>query len=164
LIFQGKPEIEKGKQTTSVEDRIASNLAARERETFYASLLVWTAILSIMSYYRLASAHLPLLLVIFPLVVRVFIWETFFASKTTHRKLGTFVLMYFLAILIPVQFCTYVTIGVLDVFVPIMGRGGTETPPDVFIAVLCSFAVVMLTSYVVSIYIYSQFSVDCHKK
>ena len=142
--------IEKGKQTTSAEDRIASCLTARETETFYASLLIWTVILSIMTYYRLASAHLPLLLVIFPLAVRVFIWETFFASKTVHQKLETFAFMYFLAILIPVQFCTYVTIGVFDVFVPIMGRAGTETPPDVFIAVLCSFAVVMLTSQVVS--------------
>ena len=60
--------------------------------------------------------------------------------------------MYLLAILIPVQFCTYITIGVFDIFVPIMGRAGTETPPDVFIAVLCSFAVVMFTSYVVSTY------------
>jgi len=157
--------IEKGKQTTSAEDRIASCLTARETETFYASLLVWTVILSIMTYYRLASAHLPLLLVIFPLVVRVVIWETFFATKTAHQKLERFAFMYFLAILIPVQFCTYVMIGVFDVFdvfVPIMGRAGTETPPDVFIAVLCSFAVVLLTSYVVSTYRSSP--VDFHEK
>ena len=144
--------IEKGKQTISAEHRIASCLAARETETFYASLLVWTVILLIMTYYHLASAHIPLLLVIFPLIGRFFIWESFFASKTVHRRLETFAFMYFLAILIPVQFFTYVTIGVFDVFVPIMGRAGTEMPPDVFIAVLCSFAVVMLTSYVVSTY------------
>ena len=144
--------IEKGKQTTSAEDRIASCLAAREMETFYASLLVWTVILLMMTYYHLASAHIPLLLVIFPLVGRFFIWESFFASKTAHGKLETFAFIYFLTILIPVQFCTYMTIGVFDVFVPIMGRAGTETPPDVFIAVLCSFAVVMFTSYVVSTY------------
>lgn len=143
--------IEKEKQTTSAEDRIAICLAVRETETFYASLLVWTIILSVMTYYRLASAHLPLLLVMFPLIIRVFIWENFFATKTSHPKLGAFVLMYLLATLIPIQFCTYVTMGVFDVFVPIMGRAGTQTPPDVFIAVLCSFAVVMLTSYVVSI-------------
>lgn len=154
--------IEKGEQTTSVQDRIASCLAMRETETFYASLLVWTVILSIMTYYRLASAHLPLLLVIFPLVVRVFIWENFFATKIVHQKLQAFVFMYFLAILIPVQFCTYITIGVLDVFVPMMGRAGTEMPPDVFIAVLCSFAVVMFTSYVVSTYRSS--SVGFHEK
>ncbi|KAL9950991.1 hypothetical protein ACROYT_G043577 [Oculina patagonica] len=142
--------IEKDKQTTSPEDRTASCLAARETETFYASLLVWTIILSILTYYRLASAHLPWLLVIFPLIVRVFIWENFFLTKTSHQKLGAFVFMYLLATLIPIQFCTYVTISVFDVFVPIMGRAGTQTPPDVFIAVLCSFAVVMLTSYAVS--------------
>ncbi|KAJ7330591.1 Endoplasmic reticulum metallopeptidase 1 [Desmophyllum pertusum] len=47
------------------------------------------------------------------------------------------------------DFCMYVTIAVMDVFVPIMGRGGTQTPPDIFIALLCSLAVVMVTSYVV---------------
>ncbi len=151
-IFQREAVIEKDKQTTPSEDRIASCLAARETETFYASLLVWTIILSILTFYRLASAHLPWLLVIFPLIVRVFIWENFFSTKTSHHKLGAFVFMYLLATLIPIQFCTYVTISMFDVFVPIMGRAGTQTPPDVFIAVLCSFAVVMLTSYVVSIY------------
>ena len=58
--------------------------------------------------------------------------------------------MYLLAILIPLLFCAYMTIGVFDLFVPIMGRSGTQTPPDVFIAVLCALAVVMLFSYVVS--------------
>lgn len=154
--------IEKGKQTTSAEDRIANCLVVRETETFYASFLVWTVILSIMTYYRLASAHIPLLVVIFPLVVRVLIWEAFFAAKTAHRKMEAFALMYFLVILIPVQLCTYLTIAVFDVFVPTMGRAGSETPPDVFIAVLCSFAVLMLTSYVVSTYRSSP--VDFHEK
>ena len=142
--------IEKDKQTTPLEDRIACCLARRETETFYASLLVWTIILLVMTYYRLASAHLPLLLVIFPLIVRVLIWENLFTTKTSYQRLGSFVFIYLLSQLIPIQFCTYVTVGVFDVFVPIMGRGGTQTPPDVFIAVLCSFAVVMLTSYLVS--------------
>ena len=34
---------------------------------------------------------------------------------------------------------------------PIMGRAGTQTPPDVFISVLCAFGVVLLTSYMVSV-------------
>ena len=103
-----------------------------------------------MTFYRLASAHLPLLLVIFPLIVRVFIWEYIIVTQSASQNLGKFVFVSLLAICIPIQFCSYLTIGVFDVFVPIMGRGGTHIPPDVFIAVLCAFVVVMLTSYMVS--------------
>ena len=59
--------------------------------------------------------------------------------------------MYLLATLIPVQFSMYFTFAIFDLFMPIMGRAGTQTPPDVFISVLCAFGVVLLTSYMVSV-------------
>ena len=145
---------EKGiKDETPLKDRIANRLAKKETEMFYAAFLVWTVILLIMSYFRLASAHLPLLFVVFPLVIRVVIWENIFIAKTGHQNVATFLFMNLLATLVPIQFCTYVTFVMLDLFVPIMGRAGSQTPPDVFMAVMCAFAVVMLTSYVVSVFV-----------
>ena len=82
--------------------------------------------------------------------MRVVIWENFFAKKTVDQNVGKFVIMYLLALLIPVQFCSYGAIAVFDVFVPIMGRAGTQVPPDIFIAGLSAFVVITLTSYVVS--------------
>ncbi|XP_015755678.1 PREDICTED: endoplasmic reticulum metallopeptidase 1-like isoform X2 [Acropora digitifera] len=144
---------EKGKPTYWYlgYDRVASCLEARETETFYASLLIWTLALSILTYYRLASAHLPLLFVIFPLVVRVFIWETFFSTKTVQQKMGKFMIMNLVAQAIPLQFFTYIAMAIMDVFVPVTSRTGTEIPPDVFLSVLCAFVVVVLTSYLISI-------------
>ena len=149
FFVQIKAGQEKRKDTPPCDYRAARYLAARETETFYATLLVWTMILLVLTFCHLASAHLPLLLVIVPLTVRVFIWENFFAGKTADQHLEKFVLMHLLATLIPVLFCGYLTIAVFDVFVPIMSRAGTETPPDVFIAVLCASSVVMLSSHMV---------------
>lgn len=131
-------------------ERKASYLAAREAETFYSSLLVWTAVLSILTYYRLASAHLALLFVMFPLIVRTFIWETFFSKKTMQQNRGKLMLMHFVATVIPLQFFSYMAVGMFDVFVPVMSRTGTKVPPDIFLAVVCAFVVVVLTSYLVS--------------
>ena len=140
-------------EKASLGDRTGNYLAAREMETFYASLLVWTIVLSILTFNRLALAHVPLLLVIFPLVVRVFVWENFFTRKTVDQHLSKFVFMYLLATLIPVQFCIQLTMAVFDIFVPVMSRAGTHAPPDVVMAVMCALVVVVVTSYLVSRYV-----------
>ena len=121
---------------------------------FYAVLLLWTIILLVMSFYRLASAYILLILVIFPLIVRVLIFNNFIAAKMANQNfIEKSVLINIIASLIPVKFCAYLLICGFDVLLPIMSRSGTDTPPDLFIAVLCASAVVTLTSYMVSIYI-----------
>ena len=127
--------------------------ASRETETFYAALLVWTIFLSILTFNRLALAHVPLILVIFPLIVRVFVWENFFMTKAADQNLGKFVFMYLLATIIPVQFCIQLTVAVFDIFVPVMSRAGSRMPPDVIMAVMCAFVVVVVTSYLVNRYL-----------
>ena len=148
---QEKAVSEKKEDNIPLKERISNQLAKKEVETFYAAFLVWTIIMLIMSYYRLASAHLPLLFIIFPLIIRVVIWDNVLTAKTSHENVGAFLFMYLLATLVPVQFCMYLTFAMFDVFMPIMGRAGTQTPPDVFISVLCAFGVVLLTSYMVSV-------------
>ena len=148
---QEKAVSEKKEDNIPLKARISNQIEKKEVETFYAAFLVWTIVMLIMSYYRLASAHLPLLFIIFPLIIRVVIWDNVLTAKTSHENIGAFLFMYLLATLIPVQFCMYFTFAIFDLFVPIMGQSGTQTPPDVFISVLCAFGVVLLTSYMVSV-------------
>lgn len=153
IMAKEKAVVAKKEDIRPLEERITDKLMKKEAQTFYAAFLVWTVIILIMSYYRLASAYFPLLFIIFPLMIRVVIWDIVLAAKTCHQNVGAVLFMYLVATVVPVQFCMYVTFVMLDLFVPIMGRGGTQTPPDVFIGVLCAFGVVMLTSYVVSVFI-----------
>ena len=145
--------LEKQEKASLGDDRIATYLAARETETFYAALLFWTIVMSILTFNRLALAHLPLLLVIFPLIVRVFVWENFCTTKAVDQNLGKFMFMYLLATIIPLQFFTQLAVAMFDMFVPIMGRAGSQVPPDVVMAVMCAFVVAVLTSYLVSRYL-----------
>ena len=118
-----------------------------------------------MSFYRLASAYILLILVIFPLIVRVLIFDNFIATKIANQNfIEKSVLINIIASLIPVKFCTYLLICGFDVLLPIMSRSGTETPPDLFIAVLCASAVVTLTSYMVSIFLVQYSYSTCRLK
>ena len=151
--------------TVSWNERKSSCLSARETEVFYAVLLLWTIILLVMSFYRLASAYILLILVIFPLIVRVLIFDNFIAAKMANQNvIEKSVLINIIASLIPVKFCTYLLICGFDVLLPIMSRSGTETPPDLFIAVLCASAVVTLTSYMVSIFLVQYSYSTCRLK
>ena len=142
---------EKKEDNIPLKARISNQIEKKEVEIFYAAFLVWTIIMLILSYYRLPSVHLPLLFVIFPLIIQVVIWDNVLTAKTSHENIGAFLFMYLLATLVPVQFCMYLTFAIFDLFVPIMGQSGTQTPPEVFISVLCAFGVVLLTSYMVSV-------------
>ncbi|XP_066015724.1 endoplasmic reticulum metallopeptidase 1-like isoform X2 [Pocillopora verrucosa] len=149
IVAKEKAVSEKKEDNIPLKERISNQLVKKEVETFYAAFLVWTIVMLIVSYYRLASAHLPLLFIIFPPIIRVVIWDNVLTAKTSHENVGAFLFMHLLATLVPVQFCMYLTFAMFDVFMPIIGRAGTQTPPDVFISVLCAFGVVLLTSYMV---------------
>ena len=73
--------------------------------------------------------------------------------KAVDQNLGKFVFMYLLATVIPVQFCIQLTVAVFDIFVPVMSRGGSRVPPDVVMAAMCAFVVVVVTSYLVNRYL-----------
>ena len=64
---------EKKEDNVPLKARISNQIEKKEVETFYAAFLVWTIIMLIMSYYRLASVHLPLLFIIFLLIIQVVI-------------------------------------------------------------------------------------------
>ncbi|XP_031550512.1 endoplasmic reticulum metallopeptidase 1-like isoform X2 [Actinia tenebrosa] len=129
-----------------------TQLWQQETNVFYSSLIIWTGLLGVMTYYNLASAHLPLLWVIFPLCIRVFIWENMLRKNSCGTgNIVQFLIMYLSSVLVPVCFTSYSCVTVLDLFMPIMGRSGSQTIPDVFIAVIVAILVIVLTSYLVSL-------------
>ncbi|XP_001640905.2 endoplasmic reticulum metallopeptidase 1 [Nematostella vectensis] len=131
---------------------ILPDLVKRESDTFYASLVIWTSLLGVLTYYDLASAHLPLSWVLFPLAGRVVIWESFLQKhKLSSRNTWQFMTAYLSSVVVPVAFTSYAFILITDLFLPIMGRSGSETVPDIFIAGLAAMGVVIVTSYLVSL-------------
>jgi hypothetical protein len=142
------PPSQQGK--SSQVKNVLPELCQNETNMFYASLTVWTGLLGVMTYHNLASAHLPLLWVIFPLL-RVLIWENVIQKNSCMTKnIGQFMVVYLSSVLVPVCFTSYAFLTVLELFVPIMGRSGSQTIPDVFIAVIVAVLVIVLTSYLVS--------------
>ena len=124
--------------------------AQQESEMFYGTLLVWTVILMCTTYYRLASAYLPLLWVICPVLGRCLLWEQCLQRQLPRSHHGLLVCMHLLAVAVPVLFSCYLAVIVMDLFIPIMGRSGTEMPPDLFLAILSAILTNLITSYMVS--------------
>ena len=136
---------------------ILSTLCKQETNLFYASMVIWNGLLGVMTYYKLASAHLPLVWVIFPLVIRGVIWENLVQkNRCVTKNIGQFVVCYFASVLVPLCFNSYMVVTVLELFIPIMGRSGSHTIPDLFIAGIVSAFVIMQTSYVVSLSIFAN--------
>lgn len=120
---------------------------------FYAVLFLWNTLLSIMTYYNLGSAFLPMLLVAFPLLGRVVLWGIFFGygspmDRPTDRN--RFVLMYLTSNSIPVLLCSYIMWMHVDFIIPIFGRTGTNDPPELLISVFVTLFALVILSYTVS--------------
>ena len=121
---------------------------------FYATLFLWNTLLSIMNYYNLGSAYLFMLMVAFPLLGRVFLWEICLGkSRWTSfpRSCSSFLVMYLLSIGIPLTLWCYMFWMHLDFIIPIFGRTGGNDPPDVLISLFVTFFVLVVLSYSVSL-------------
>lgn len=120
---------------------------------FYSVLLMWTIVLSIMTYYRLTSAHFPMICVSSPLLIRVILWENILQRVNAMPEISSkLVAVHLVSMSVPVLLLYYLVICNLQVFLPIMGRSGSEAIPDVFIACFFAGSVVLLTSCVVSVF------------
>ena len=127
---------------------------SQEAHMFYATLFLWNTLLSIMNYYNLGSAYLFMLMVAFPLLGRVFLWEICLGkSRWTSfpRNCSSFLVMYLLSIGIPLTLWCYMFWMHLDFIIPIFGRTGGNDPPDVLISVFVTFFVLVVLSYSVSL-------------
>ncbi|XP_062868297.1 endoplasmic reticulum metallopeptidase 1 [Trichomycterus rosablanca] len=112
---------------------------------FDVSLLLWCCSLVFLTQRGLCSAYAPMLMVFFPLVTKLLLSRHF-----THRGVSPFyVILYLLGLSVPYIHLFFLIWIVFEIFTPIMGRSGTEIPPDVVLASLITIATALLSSFLI---------------
>ncbi|KAM4706963.1 endoplasmic reticulum metallopeptidase 1 [Discoglossus pictus] len=110
---------------------------------FDVSIITWCIPLVLLTFNGLCSAYFFALWVIFPLLTKLFIQHVF-----THQ--GTCFALYLLGLFTPLLHTMYHVWAVFEMFTPILGRSGTEIPPDVVFAFLLAASTITLFSYFIS--------------
>ncbi|XP_037547675.1 endoplasmic reticulum metallopeptidase 1 [Nematolebias whitei] len=110
---------------------------------FDVSLLLWCSSLVWLTSRGLCSAYVPMLMVAFPLITRLLLTREF-----KHRGASLkYSLLYLLGLTLPYVHFMFLLWVVFEIFTPIMGRSGTEIPPEVVMASLVTLATIFLSSF-----------------
>uniref|UniRef100_A0A3P9PH18 Endoplasmic reticulum metallopeptidase 1 n=1 Tax=Poecilia reticulata TaxID=8081 RepID=A0A3P9PH18_POERE len=110
---------------------------------FDVSLLLWCCSLVWLTQRGLCSAYVPMLMVAFPLVTRLLLTKEFKHRGASLKYSG----LYLLGLALPYLHFMFLFWVVFEIFTPIMGRSGTEIPPEVVMASLVTLTIVFLSSY-----------------
>lgn len=110
---------------------------------FDVSLLLWCCSLVWLTQQGLCSAYVPMLMVAFPLATRLML-----AREFKHRGASAkYCILYLLGLALPYVHFMFLIWVVFEIFTPIMGRSGTELPPEVVLASLVILTTIFLSSY-----------------
>uniref|UniRef100_A0A3P8T5B5 Endoplasmic reticulum metallopeptidase 1 n=1 Tax=Amphiprion percula TaxID=161767 RepID=A0A3P8T5B5_AMPPE len=110
---------------------------------FDVSLLLWCCSLVWLTQQGLCSAYVPMLMVAFPLATRLLL-----AKEFKHRGASVkYSVLYLLGLALPYLHFMFLIWVVFEIFTPIMGRSGTEIPPEVVLATLVTLATIFLSSF-----------------
>ncbi|MEQ2178478.1 hypothetical protein GOODEAATRI_014413 [Goodea atripinnis] len=110
---------------------------------FDVSLLLWGCSLVWLTQRGLCSAYVPMLMVAFPLITRLLLMKEFKHRGASLKYSG----LYLLGLALPYVHFMFLIWVVFEIFTPIMGRSGTEIPPEVVMASLVTLAIIVLSSY-----------------
>lgn len=113
---------------------------------FDVSLFVHCSFLVMFTYHGLCSAFISAIWVAFPLLTKFSIHKEF----KRHGAQGKFVVFYLLGMFIPYIYGMYLIWAVFEMFTPILGRSGSEIPPDIVLASILAVCTMMLSSYFVN--------------
>ncbi|XP_041042950.1 endoplasmic reticulum metallopeptidase 1 isoform X3 [Carcharodon carcharias] len=129
---------------------LAKNLYYGNMNEFYltelyfdVSLTIWCCTLIYFTQRDLCSAYVPGLWVAFPLFVKLLIGKELKQKGATVKLTA----IYFLGLFIPHLLTMYLFWGAFEMFTPILGRSGTEIPPDVALASIIAACTIILTTY-----------------
>lgn len=110
---------------------------------FDVSLLLWCCSLVWLTQRGLCSAYVSMLMVAFPLATRLLL-----AKEFKHRGASVkYSVLYLLGLALPYVHFMFLIWVVFEIFTPIMGRSGTEIPPEVVMATLVTLATIFLSSF-----------------
>ncbi|KAJ3605196.1 hypothetical protein NHX12_027246 [Muraenolepis orangiensis] len=89
----------------------------------------------------LCSAYVPMLMVAFPLAAKILLAGEF------RRASGRYCVLYLLGLTLPYVHFMFLIWVVFEIFTPILGRSGTELPPELVLATLVTLATIFLSSF-----------------
>ncbi|XP_063311179.1 endoplasmic reticulum metallopeptidase 1 [Pelobates fuscus] len=110
---------------------------------FDVSLITWCIPLLLVTHIGLCSSYFFAVWVIFPLLTKLIIQQEFIHRGSSAKFLG----FYLLGLFAPYLHTMYHVWAVFEMFTPLLGRSGTEIPPDVVLAFFIVACTVILTSY-----------------
>ncbi|NXI05924.1 ERMP1 metallopeptidase, partial [Pachycephala philippinensis] len=113
---------------------------------FDASLMIWSIALAVMTQMGLCSAFIGTLWVAFPLLTKLMIHKEFSQKGATIK----FIVMYMLGMFVPYLYMLYLSWTVFEMFTPVMGRSGSEIPPDMVLAGFIVIFTMILSSYFIN--------------
>ncbi|XP_066224198.1 endoplasmic reticulum metallopeptidase 1 isoform X2 [Saccopteryx leptura] len=113
---------------------------------FDISLFVHCGSLIALTYQGLCSAFVSAVWVVFPLLTKLCVYKYF----KQHGAEGKFIAFYFLGMFIPYLYSLYLIWAVFEMFTPILGRSGSEIPPDVVLASILAGCTMILSSYFIN--------------
>ncbi|XP_046723668.1 endoplasmic reticulum metallopeptidase 1 [Silurus meridionalis] len=112
---------------------------------FDVSLLLWCCALVFLTQRGLCSAYVPMLMVFFPLATKLLLSRHFLQKGVSKF----YIFFYLLGLSFPYVHLLFLIWIVFEIFTPILGRSGTEIPPDVVLASLIAMAVAILSSFLI---------------
>uniref|UniRef100_A0A8C4LZM5 Endoplasmic reticulum metallopeptidase 1 n=1 Tax=Equus asinus TaxID=9793 RepID=A0A8C4LZM5_EQUAS len=113
---------------------------------FDVSLFVHCGFLIALTYRGLCSAFISAVWVAFPLLTKLCVHKGF----KQHGAQGKFIAFYLLGMFIPYLYALYLIWAVFEMFTPILGRSGSEIPPDVVLASILAGCTMILSSYFIN--------------
>ncbi|GAB5579647.1 endoplasmic reticulum metallopeptidase 1 isoform X1 [Prionailurus iriomotensis] len=110
---------------------------------FDISLFVHCVSLTALTSQGLCSAFISAVWVAFPLLTKFCTRKDF----KQHGAQGKFIALYLSGMFVPYLYALYLIWAVFEMFTPILGRSGTEIPPDVVLASILAGCTMILSSY-----------------
>ncbi|KAG8455174.1 hypothetical protein GDO86_001390 [Hymenochirus boettgeri] len=113
---------------------------------FDVSLIIWSIPLVFLTHSGLCSAYFFAAWVIFPLLTKLTVQQDIIHQGSPYK----FVAVYLLGLFPPYLHTMYHVWAVFEMFTPILGRSGTEIPPDIVLASLMTICTLILISYFIN--------------
>ncbi|KAJ7335487.1 hypothetical protein JRQ81_013428 [Phrynocephalus forsythii] len=110
---------------------------------FDVPLVFWSITLALLTYLGISSAFISATWVVFPLLTKLMAYKELKEKGATMK----FVAIYLLGMFIPHLYLLYLNWIIFEMFIPIMGRSGSEIPPDIVVAAFIVIVCILLSSY-----------------
>lgn len=117
-----------------------------EESLFEGALLLWAVGLGLLMTSGAISSYLPAVWIVFPLIGQILCHTL---QRLQLLSTGVYVALSLGAIAVPVLHTAGIAAVAFVFFMPLMGRSGTQLPPDLLVAIL--FAMLVLVRRVVRV-------------